>query len=96
MTQAFLFRMQASMKLALRLRDPSPDWLAMRKVIEASPSLRSDVVLEVSEEQCRFLDATGCEIMADAPEVAFPRAVADLEAKLRLLTLLHEKFSAAG
>jgi hypothetical protein len=82
------------MKLALRLRDPSPDWLAMRKVIEENATLREDVILEVGEDACRFLDGAGREIPTGAGILPQRKAVAGVDAKLKLLTLLHEKFSA--
>jgi hypothetical protein len=79
------------MKLTLRLRDPSPDWIAMRKVIEENATLRPDVTLEVSEESCRFLDSLGREISREP--IAPAKAVSDMDGKMRLLTMLHEKFS---
>jgi hypothetical protein len=81
------------MKIALRLRDPSPDWIALRKVIEDNATLRADVTLEVSEDNCRFLDAAGREISTDAVKVVHEKAVSDMDGKMRLLTMLHEKFS---
>ena len=85
-----------TMKIALRLRDPSPDWIALRKVIEDNATLRSDVTLEVSEDHCRFLDALGLEIPTDAGKVVHEKAVADMDGKMKLLTMLHEKFSVQG
>jgi len=81
------------MKIALRLRDPSPDWIALRKVIEENATLRADVTLEVSETNCRFLDAAGREIPSDADKIAAEKAIADVDGKMKLLTMLHEKFS---
>jgi hypothetical protein len=81
------------MKIELRLRDPSPDWIALRKVIEENATLRADVTLEVSESNCRFLDAAGREIPSDAHKIAADKAIADMDGKMRLLTMLHEKFS---
>ena len=73
------------MKIALRLRDPSPDWIALRKVIEENATLREDVILEVSETNCRFLDATGCEIPSDANKIAAGKAIANVDGKMKLL-----------
>lgn len=82
------------MKLSFRLRDPSPDWLAMRKVIENNGSLRSDVTLEVHEDACVFVDSTGQELPVDGNKLHSRNAVVGLDAKTKLLTMLHEKFSA--
>ena len=84
------------MKLALRLRDPSPDWLAMRKVIEENTTLRSDITMEVDEEDCRFLDSSGREITTGGVKIPPRKAVSGVDAKLKLLTMLHEKFSMPG
>jgi hypothetical protein len=81
------------MKLALRQREPSPDWIALRKVIEGISTLRDDVVLEVGEERCRFVDQHGRELDREL-RVDAPSAVRDVEGKMRLLTMLHDKFSA--
>ena len=81
------------MKLALRLRDPSPDWLAMRKVIEENSSLRPDITMEVGENECRFVDSAGHVIPTDHSITPPRKAVSGVDAKLKLLTLLHEKFS---
>ena len=81
------------MKLALRLRDPSPDWIAMRKVIEENSTLRPDVTMEVEENECRFIDGTGREIATGELWIPARRAVSDVDAKMKLLTMLHEKFS---
>jgi len=82
------------MKIALRLRDPSPDWVAMRKVIEENGTLRNDVTMEVLEDRCRFVDDAGREIAAEPLPQSPSTVVSDVEAKLRLLTMLQEKFSA--
>ena len=68
----------------------------MRKVIEDNATLRADVTLEVSEDHCRFLDALGLEISTDAGKVVHEKAVADMDGKMKLLTMLHEKFSIQG
>ncbi len=84
------------MKLALRLRDPSPDWIAMRKVIEENTTLREDVTMEVEENHCRFVDGQGREIAIDGAHIPPRKAVSDVDAKMKLLTMLHEKFSVQG
>ena len=84
------------MKLALRLRDPSPDWVALRKVIEGNSSLREDVTLEVSEQAYRFLDASGREIRREDCVEEPQTAVANVDGKMKLLTMLHERFSASS
>ena len=84
------------MKLALRLRDPSPDWIAMRKVIEENSTLRADVTMEVEENHCRFVDAAGQEIVIGEAIIPPRKAVSDVDAKMKLLTMLHEKFSVQG
>ena len=84
------------MKLALRLRDPSPDWIAMRKVIEENSTLREDVTMEVGENECRFVDGEGREIAIGEPSIPPRKAVSDVDAKMKLLTMLHEKFSVQG
>ena len=84
------------MKLSFRLRDPSPDWLAMRKVIENSGTLREDITLEVHEDTCVFVDGSGRELPINGIDLAPRNAVSGVDAKMRLLTMRHEKFSAQG
>ena len=66
----------------------------MRKVIEGNATLRADVTMEVRDDGCRFLDAGGREIETKGLSIPAPKAVSGVDAKLKLLTILHEKFSA--
>lgn len=66
----------------------------MRKVIENNGTLRADVTLEVHEEACVIVDAAGRELPITGLEGPARNAVAGVDAKTKLLTMLHEKFSA--
>jgi hypothetical protein len=65
----------------------------MRKVIEENVTLRPDVTMEVGENDCRFLDGAGQEIATGDTVIRPRKAVSDVASKLKLLTMLHEKFS---
>lgn len=66
----------------------------MQKVIEEDPTLRADVTMEVSEDRFRFIDGAQQEFPVDG--LFAKKDVSDLNAKMRLLTMLHEKFSTLG
>ena len=65
----------------------------MRKVIESNGTLRPDVTLEVHEDACVFVDASGRELVTDDGSAPARINVTGVDAKMELLTMLHEKFS---
>jgi hypothetical protein len=84
------------MKAELRLREPSLQWRALARMVEAKRDLREDITLVVESDRVRILDARDCEIPARIPVGQWTvQSIADLDldSTLSFLKWLEQHFS---
>ena len=84
------------MKAELRLREPSLQWRALARIVEAKSDLREDITLVVESDRLCFLDGRNCEIPARIPVGQWTvQSIADLDldSTLSFLKWLEQHFS---
>jgi hypothetical protein len=84
------------MKAELRLREPSLQWRALARMVEAKRDLREDITLVVESDRLLFRDDRNCEIPARIPLGQWTvQSIADLDldSTLSFLKWLEQHFS---
>lgn len=84
------------MKAELHIPDPSVDWRAVARMVEARKDLREDVTMVVEPDRLRFVDQAHHEIQALPPGQWTNGSISNLDTTISLLDWLEERFSRAS